>query len=173
MDELVDVLNDEGKKTGEIVEKLKAHKDGICHGISAIALINTKGNVLLQKRALIKRDAPGKWDLSAAGHITSGDTPKEAAVRETFEEIGIEIKEDELELVDTFLYNKKNENKHIKHYTYLYVIKKDITEDMIVRQETEVDEVKFVNKKEYIELLESGKMAGAMVNCDKVLDYMA
>lgn len=91
MDEMVKILNEQGEETGIIVEKLKAHKEGLCHGISAVAIINGEGKLLLQKRALIKRDAPGKWDVSSAGHISLDDTIKGAAIRETFEEIGIKI----------------------------------------------------------------------------------
>lgn len=172
MDEMVKILNEQGEETGVIAEKLKAHKEGLCHGISAVAIINSEGKVLLQKRALIKRDEPGKWDLSAAGHISASDTVKEAVIRETYEEIGIKITEDDLEQIDTYLFKKEGINKYINHYTYLFIVRKDIDEHMIVLQKSEVDEVKFVNKKEYNRMLNDGEMAGALKYCGKILDYM-
>lgn len=172
MDEMVKILNEHGEETGLITEKLKAHKEGICHGISAVAIINSDGKVLLQKRAITKRDAPGKWDLSAAGHISSNDTIKEAAIRETFEEIGIKIMEEDLEQIDAYLYKKEGVNKYINHYTYLFIVRKDLDENSIVLQKSEVDEVKFVDKNEYTTMLNNGEMSGAMKYCGKILEYM-
>ncbi len=51
MEEYVEVLLQDGTNTKEKITKSKAHEDGICHGISAIAFINEKGEVLLQKRS--------------------------------------------------------------------------------------------------------------------------
>jgi len=47
--------------------------------------------ILLQKRALTKKTAPGYYHISAAGHINVGETAIETAVRETCEEVGIAI----------------------------------------------------------------------------------
>jgi 8-oxo-dGTP pyrophosphatase MutT (NUDIX family) len=55
--------------------------------------------VLLQKRSLTKKNAPGMYHISAAGHINVGETALEAAVRETQEEVGIAIDPAQLYLV--------------------------------------------------------------------------
>ena len=34
MDEVVEILTEDGKQTGERINKSIAHKEGICHGIS-------------------------------------------------------------------------------------------------------------------------------------------
>ena len=52
MDEMVKILNEQGEETGVITEKLKAHKEGLCHGISAVAIINSEGKLLLQEQNL-------------------------------------------------------------------------------------------------------------------------
>ena len=39
MDEIVEILTEDGKETYKRINKTIAHKEGICHGISAIALI--------------------------------------------------------------------------------------------------------------------------------------
>lgn len=46
-----------------------------------------RGRVLLLKRAATSRDAPNTWGLPG-GHIEAGETPSEAATRETREETG-------------------------------------------------------------------------------------
>lgn len=172
MDEMVKALNKHGEETGVIIEKLEAHKEGVCHGISAVVIINAEGKVLLQKRAPTKRDEPGKWDLSAAGHISADDTAEEAAIRETIEEIGIKITKADLQQIDTYLFEKYEENKKISHYTYLFIVRKDIDKDKIVMQKSEVGEVKFVDKNDYNRMLKNGEMVGAIKYCGKILEYM-
>jgi 8-oxo-dGTP pyrophosphatase MutT (NUDIX family) len=56
-------------------------------------------NILLQKRALTKKTAPGFYHISAAGHINVGESPIEAALRETKEELGLAVDPERLYLV--------------------------------------------------------------------------
>lgn len=46
-------------------------------------------DVLLQKRSLTKKRAPGHYHISAGGHINMGETALDAAIRETSEELGV------------------------------------------------------------------------------------
>jgi 8-oxo-dGTP pyrophosphatase MutT (NUDIX family) len=55
--------------------------------------------ILLQKRALTKKKAPGYYHISSGGHINTDETPVEAAVRETSEEMGVSIDAAQLYLV--------------------------------------------------------------------------
>lgn len=55
--------------------------------------------VLVQKRADIKKTYPGKLDISAAGHVDSNETPLQAAVREIAEELGVKVDPSQLEFV--------------------------------------------------------------------------
>jgi 8-oxo-dGTP pyrophosphatase MutT (NUDIX family) len=55
--------------------------------------------ILLQKRALTKKKAPGYYHISAGGHINVGETAVEAAVRETGEEMGVMLDPARLYLV--------------------------------------------------------------------------
>ncbi len=120
MEELVSVLDEYGKNTGKIISKSEAHKNNICHGISVVALIDKDGKLLIQKRAMSKKNEPGKWDLSAAGHIDAGETPENAAIREMYEEINIKIEKEDLTMIDTYLCKiKLDEDTYINHFTYL------------------------------------------------------
>lgn len=56
-------------------------------------------DILLQKRAMTKKRKPGYYHISAGGHINVDETPLDAAVRETKEEMGIVIDPDQLYLV--------------------------------------------------------------------------
>lgn len=75
---------------------------GLLHGAAHVWLWRISDGaleVLLQKRADSKRTWPGKYDISAAGHIDFGEDPVTAALRETHEEIGIEALDTELEFI--------------------------------------------------------------------------
>ena len=100
------------------------------------------------------------------------DTAEEAAIRETIEEIGIKITKADLQQIDTYLFEKYEENKKISHYTYLFIVRKDIDKDKIVMQKSEVGEVKFVDKNDYNRMLKNGEMVGAIKYCGKILEYM-
>ena len=57
--------------------------------IAGVFLFNSKGNIILQRIALTKKTDAGKWSYSAAGHVDSGESYEQAALRELEEEMGI------------------------------------------------------------------------------------
>ena len=173
MDEIVEILTEDGKETYKRINKTIAHKEGVCHGISAIALIDTDGKLLIQKRSANKKNEPNKWDLSGTGHIDIDETPEQAAVRELFEETGIKVEIEELKLIDTYLNKVKlDKDTFINHYTYLFLVQKDIDIKTLQMQESEVSEFIFVDKKKYNEIFNNKEMVEAIKYCNKVLDYM-
>jgi isopentenyldiphosphate isomerase len=87
--EYVDVLTADGRNTGKKVLRSIAHTEGTWHRTVHVWLRNQSGELLLQRRSLNKETFPGLWDISAAGHISAGDSSKEAAVREMQEEVGV------------------------------------------------------------------------------------
>lgn len=92
--ELFDVLDESGQKTGIVRERNVCHRDGSLHGTVHIWFLREhqgKWQVLLQKRSAVKNSNPGRYDISSAGHIPSGETPIQAAVREVGEELGLNV----------------------------------------------------------------------------------
>lgn len=96
MEELIDVLDENGNKTGEVETRNQVHNKGLYHRIVVVAVIDENGHILMQQRAKIVETNPFKWDVTSAGHIQAGQTSKDAAIRELLEEVGIEVKEDDL-----------------------------------------------------------------------------
>ena len=60
------------------------------HRAVHVLVFNSAGQLFMQKRSINKDESPGQWDTSAAGHVDSGETYLECAVRELAEELGIE-----------------------------------------------------------------------------------
>lgn len=77
-------------------------RKGMLHGASHVWIWRQGKNgieLLLQRRAHDKATWPGFLDISAAGHIDAGETPLEAALRETAEEIGLILQPTDLMLL--------------------------------------------------------------------------
>ena len=93
MAEMIDVLDGNGVKTGRVATRDEVHREGLWHRIAAIAVIDKENRILLQQRSNGKLTNPGKWDIAAAGHVDAGEDSLTTIIRETGEEVGIEIDE--------------------------------------------------------------------------------
>ncbi len=95
MDERIDVLDDTGGRTGEVVWKSEAHRRGLWHRcfhcwICAPATDEGGPFLLAQRRAAEKDTWPGYLDVTAAGHLAAGEEPLDG-VREVEEELGLRV----------------------------------------------------------------------------------
>ena len=92
MAEVLDIFDERFNKIG-VEDRDVVHKEGYWHQTFHCWIITKhdgKNFVLVQKRALAKKTAPGKYDFSAAGHLLAGET-KEDGIREIQEELGIKV----------------------------------------------------------------------------------
>uniref|UniRef100_UPI003F69FC65 NUDIX hydrolase n=1 Tax=Polaribacter sp. TaxID=1920175 RepID=UPI003F69FC65 len=138
MDEVIDILTPEGKPTGKTALKSEAHKKGWYHATVHIWLFTTSKKILLQKRALTKKVFPGLWDISVAGHIAAGESVLNAAKREVFEEIGLELSEEDLIKIGTRVHQVSHSNGIIDnehHYVFIAELKKPLSELKIQKEE--------------------------------------
>lgn len=94
------------------------HKEGIWHKTSHVWLYDSEGYVYFQVRA----DAD-KLYTSASGHVDANESPKDAAVREMGEELGLRIWDDELELIEIDAWKFDSEVKHDHAFAYIYLYK--------------------------------------------------
>ncbi len=93
MDERVDILDEQGKPTGESCLKSEAHRNGLLHPTIHVWLYTPDGRVLIQQRGENKATHPLLWDVSVAGHVSAGEEVITAAIREVEEEVGLTISE--------------------------------------------------------------------------------
>lgn len=87
--ELLDVVDQHGDPTGEVVDKTTIHEQGLPHRDVHVWVTDGE-NYLEQQRTWDKAIMPGAWDISVGGHVSTGETYLDAAVRETGEELGLE-----------------------------------------------------------------------------------
>lgn len=70
--------------------RTEIHRRAWRHRSVHIVVTNAKGEVLLQRRSLMKDTYPGYWDISVGGHVGVDEGYEDAARRELKEELGVE-----------------------------------------------------------------------------------
>ncbi len=90
-EEMIDVLDENGIKTGKVLPRKEVHKRGLWHRAIVVAIINDNNEILLQQRSANKEKNANMWDISVAGHISSGQDALSAAAREINEEVSINL----------------------------------------------------------------------------------
>jgi isopentenyldiphosphate isomerase len=146
MDEQIDILTPEGKPTGKTALKSEAHKNGWFHATVHIWLFTSDEKILLQKRALTKKVFPGLWDISVAGHIGAGESIISSAKREVFEEIGLQLTDNDLIKIGIRKHQISHKNgiqDNEFHHVFIAELKIPLSELSI--QEEEVDDIKLFN----------------------------
>ena len=146
--EYLDIIEENGQPTGEIVSRETAHRDGILHRTAHVWVIRRNAgsyDILLQKRSPEKDSFPGLFDTSSAGHIPAGEEPLPSALRELSEELGIEAAPDALQYAGTFrIQYEKSFHGHLfrdNEFTTVFVYSQPVDISTLTLQKSEVDEV--------------------------------
>jgi len=105
-DELVLVVDDDNKPVGS-APRSEVRAKNLGHRASYILVQNSKGELYVQKRTMLKDYCPGYFDLVSGGVMGAGETNEENAQRELSEEMGIAGVE--MKLIDQIKYeDEKN-----------------------------------------------------------------
>lgn len=146
--EILDIYDDNRQITGKTNirgEKLNSNENNL---YVFLCIFNSKGKLLIQKRSKIKKYYPSIWDLSVGGAASSKESPYQAIIRETKEELNI----------DLVLENHKpffsiNVSNFICDY---YVCNLDIDIEKI-KTNDEIEQIKFVDKQELFSMIDSNE----------------
>ena len=106
------ILVDSDDNEQGTMEKVEAHKKGKLHRAFSIFVLNSKNEILLQKRSEIKYHSAGKWTNTCCSHPRYSETLEGAAHRRLKEEMGFDC---ELEFKFSFLYKTELDNNLIEH----------------------------------------------------------
>lgn len=139
MEEFVVLVTPEDEILG-LMEKQQAHINGLLHRAFSVFLFNSKGEMLLQKRASGKYHSPNQWTNAVCSHPREGETYLEGAKRRVKEELGIEV--DLLEKFN-FIY-KANVGNGLWEHELDYVFIGNY-EDQFHLNKDEVDEVRYIS----------------------------
>ncbi|WP_010181156.1 isopentenyl-diphosphate Delta-isomerase [Aquimarina agarilytica] len=106
------ILVDEKDQPIGLMEKLEAHEKALLHRAFSVFVLNEKGELMLQRRALHKYHSPGLWTNTCCSHQREGETSLEAGVRRLQEEMGFVTP---LKEKFSFIYKAKFDNGLTEH----------------------------------------------------------
>ncbi len=87
-EEIFDVVDEHDQVVGQAPRSV-VHAQKRLHRAVHIFVLNTRGELLLQKRSATKDEYPLCYTSSASGHLSAGETYEMAAPRELEEELGL------------------------------------------------------------------------------------
>ncbi len=156
--EYVDVLDDNGNTIGQTKAKSEVHRDGDWHKAVHVWIINSKSELLIQKRASIKENHPNIWDIPSAGHVSAGESSMLSAMRETEEELGLKLSEKDFEHLFTATQRAvTNNGTYINtEFSDVFLVKMDLDPVKLKLQKEEVAELKFIPYKNLEKIVSAG-----------------
>ncbi len=156
--EYLDIVDEKGNPTGQIVTRETAHSEGILHRTAHLWLLRKKDDVtqiLVQKRSADKAEFPGCFDISSAGHIPAGMDYEESALRELQEELGITAEKGELIWCGDRDLKCDTEFRgvpfHDRQHTRVYLMWCSLDADKFTLQKEEVELVRWLSFGELME----------------------
>lgn len=147
--EILDIYDKYRQKTGRTLERGNPMEDGDYHLVVHVWIVNEKGEFLIQKRQPWKIGWPNMWDCSAAGSAIHGETSIEAAIRETKEEIGIDLNTSKADILLTV--------KFSRGFDDIWLVRQNVDSKDLKLQYEEVADAKWVSYKEIKEMVHSGE----------------
>jgi isopentenyl-diphosphate delta-isomerase len=105
------LVTDNDEQTGTM-EKMEAHEKGLLHRAFSVFIFNSRGELLLQRRALNKYHSGGLWTNTCCSHPTPGEDTEDAARKRLQEEMGFTTA---LEKVFDFVYRADFSNGLTEH----------------------------------------------------------
>ena len=142
-----DILNEDGEPLGIVKSRDETHRKGLWHKTVHIWILNSKDELLIQKRASSKESHPDLWDISCAGHIEAGTTPEEAAQRECREELGIDVDAGDFTCIFTVRQQYRlNKNTFLDNeFCNVFLLRKDLLLAALKLHDKEVAAVKWIH----------------------------
>ena len=153
--EIWDLYDENKNLTGKTWTRGEKVPDNYYHLVVHVWIKNNKGEYLISQRAEHKT-LPLKWEC-AGGSVLKGETSIEGAIRETKEEVGIELNKEDGKLVysevrKTFKGRKFNDIMDVWFFEY------DGEVDLKNATTDEVKDMKWMTKKEIKELYDTGDL---------------
>ena len=177
-EELLDVLDENVIKTGEVLPRREVHKRGLWHRIIVVAIINEKNEILVQQRSHDKDKNPDMWDISVTGHLSAGQDSLTAATREISEEVsvslGYSVEVRDFRFMFSFRKEQKVSETHMdrQYYDFFVLRQAGLNENNLRFQSSEVQAIKFVSISKLNEMREQGLMVERDECYDALSEYL-
>jgi len=147
--DVLDELDENGKCLGRTISRAEAHRTGAWHRAVLLFLVNSKNQILMQKRSAHKKLWPNCWDGTGGGHVDAGEIGLFSVIRELKEELGIDVRPDEVRYIGGYRSDRVMGDIHNRHFNEFYVAHRDFNVADVKIDKTEVDEVKWIDFDEF------------------------
>lgn len=177
-EELIDVLDENGVRTGQLLPRSEIHKQGLWHRAIVVAIINEKNEILIQQRSANKEKNANMWDISVAGHISAGQDSLQAANREISEEVtvclGYNIEVKDFRFMTSFRKQQVFSDDFIENQFYDFFVLRQIgiNENNIRFQKEEVQAIKFVTIATINKMRENNELVERNECYDALAEYL-
>lgn len=145
--------------------RAKVHCEGLWHETFHCWLVDDQF-VYIQKRSAIKKDFPGLFDITAAGHILSTETVADG-IREVEEELGIEVDITKLHSKGVVQNSIKLPNFIDREFSNVFLYDSTFAASDFSLQQEEVESVHVVERQALIDLFVNEVMT---VKCINIFD---
>lgn len=123
---------------------------GTFHVVVSVWTVNQDNKLLVTLRSAEKELYPNLWE-NTSGSVISGETSREAALRELKEETGIEASDEELQFLGTA--------RKAASFVDIYLVKKHLDSEAITLQEGETTAYRWVTLAQLEQMNQEGKLA--------------
>ena len=148
MAEIIDLYDVDRLLTGKTANRGDALEEGTYRMVVHVCIFNSKGEMLIQRRADDIVRWPSYWDVSVGGGASAGDTSRQASERETAEELGLHIDFSDRRPVISVNFSEGFDD--------FYTVEMDISLEDLHLQTEEVAEAKWASQKEIEEMIDDG-----------------
>lgn len=161
--EIWDLLDETGNKTGKTIKRGEMMPDKLFHLGVQVFIVNSNNEFFIQKRSLNKKKYPNMWSATG-GAVLAEESSEEACIRETKEEIGIDLNSKLY-----FIKRVKKDNALID----IWMTKQDFDIEKVCIQKKEVSEVRWANTLDIERLIQNSQLAESSVRSfEYINDYL-
>jgi len=167
----IDVLDEYGLRTGEVLPRTEVHRHGKLHRVVHLYLFDRSNRLLLQRRSPLRDQDPGVFTISILGHIEAGESSGDTVRREVEEELGLDASD--LDFIFLFSYRREAQISPTfidRQFNDVYACWADFSLEDIMFDPNEVSEVSLVSFDAFRTMVEQGSGGLATVYGDECRD---
>lgn len=145
--ETIDLYDKNKQLTGETIKRGEEMPKGRFALSVHVWIMNSKGEIYIQRRAKQKEPYPNLWENPGGGAVI-GESSEDAFKREFLEELGIFPDTANAQIIDTI--------KREKDFVDIWILKQDFDIQDLSLQRKEVYQAKWINLEKLKTMLEKG-----------------